>query len=194
MKKRLFFFTFILLLVSGPAFAQGLSGETEVGTDGKGGSFFSQYLFYDFNRVNVLTRYFWVNGVLERGEFAVGPTMKLGDSVLKLQFGGTTDKDVMLAGTLSTKILGHDVFYIADGTLSTTEAPNTLYQKAFIALTKGGSWQFRVEDLQVGKKQEFLRIGLEYQRKLPHNSHLFIAPFYDPIKNGVGGQVGFRFF
>ena len=184
-----------LLLVSGSAFAQNLSGETEVGTDGKGEGFFSQYLFYDFKKVNVLTRYFYVNEVLQRGEFAIGPTLKLRNgNVLKLQFGGTTDKEVMLAGTFIAKIKGREVLYIADGKLSTQDGPHTLYQKLFVPLVKNGAWQFRVEDLQVDSDQGFLRVGLEYQHKIPDNAHIFVAPFYDPIQKAVGGQFGLRFF
>jgi hypothetical protein len=188
------FFTIFLLLVSGPAFARNLSGETEVGTDGKGDGFFSQYLFYDTENVNVLARYFSVKGVLRRGEFAIGPTLKLNDSnVLKLQFGGTTDKEVMLASTLISNIMGREVLYIVDGKLSTQDGPHTLYQKLFTPLVKSGMWQFRVEDLQVGSDQSFLRLGLEYRHKLPDNIHIFIAPYYDPIRKEVGGQFGLRF-
>ena len=68
-----------------------ISGETEAGSNGKGGSFFSQYLFYDFKDANVLTRYFVVNGAVNRGEFAIGPTFKLGKkTVVKPAFGATT--------------------------------------------------------------------------------------------------------
>lgn len=186
-----------LLIATGQLFAQSLSGEAEVGTDGRGEGFFSQYLFYDLKNVNVLTRYFWVNGVLRRGEFAVGPTLKFGNgSVLKFQFGGTTDREVMAAGLLVAKIAGHEILYIADGKLSTQDGPHTLYQKIFVLLDKGsfGSLQFRAEDLQVGSEQGFLRIGLEYQHNLPDSAHLFLAPFYDPIRKQVGGQVGLRFF
>lgn len=195
MKKVLFFVFVSLFLVSGSAFAQNLSGETEVGTDGKGEGFFSQYLFYDTDKVNVLTRYFYVNGVLQRGEFAVGPTLKLGNSnVFKFQVGGTTDKEVMLAGLLIIKVKGREVLYIVDGKLTTQGGPNALYQKLFIPVTKSDTWQFRVEDLQVGGKQGFLRIGLEYRHRLPDNAHVFVAPYYDPIRKAFGGQFGLRFF
>ena len=195
MKKSLFF-SIVLLLVSGPSFAQGLSGETEVGTNGNGGSFFSQYVFYDFSKVNVLTRYFYVNGVLERGEFSLGPTIGLGNGrVLKFQFGGTTDEEVQVAGLLVAKVKGHGILYIADGKLAIpSEQTHTFYQKLFVALTDKTTWQFRVEHLQVGKEQGFLRIGLEYQQGMPNGSHLYIAPFYDPINEKFGSQVGFRFF
>jgi len=195
MKKSMFLSIILLLFASGPSFAQGLSGETEVGTDGNGEGFFSQYLFYDFKHVNVLTRYFWVNEVLQRGEFAVGPTLELNNgNVLKLQFGSTTDKDVMIAGTLIAKVKGRGILYIADGKLATQAGlPNTLYQKLFVSLTANGTWQFRIEYLQVGDDQSFLRIGPEYQHKL-NNKQLFIAPQFDPIRKQVGGQIGVRFF
>lgn len=195
MRKYLLFTIAFLLLVSGPAFAQNLSGETEVGTDGKGEGFFSQYLFYDIKNVNVLTRYFCVNGVLQKGEFSIGPTLRLGDSnLLKLDFGGTTDKEVMVAGTLIVKIKGREILYIADGKLSTQGGLHTLYQKLFVPLVKSGRWQFRVEDLQVGGDQSFLRIGLEYRHDIQKNAHVFIAPQYDPIRKAAGAQFGVRFF
>lgn len=184
----------ILLFFPGSVFAQGLSGETEVGSDGKGEGFFSQYLFYDTKNTNILTRYFYVNGVLQRGEFALGPTLKFNQNyILKFQFGGTTDKEVMLAGLLIAKVKGREILYIADGKLSTQDGPHALFQKLFIPLVQSGRWQFRVEDLQVNRDQSFLRIGLEFQQKLPDNSHLFVAPFYDPIRKAVGGQFGLRF-
>ena len=195
MRKYLFFVIVSLLLSRQPVSAQNLSGETEVGTDGKGESFFSQYLFYDIEHVNVLARYFWVNGVLQRGEFAIGPTLKLNSgNVLKLQFGGTTDEEIMIAGLLIAKVRGREVLYIADAKLSTQDGPHVLYQKLFVPLTKGGAWQLRTEHLQVGSNQSFLRIGPEYLRNLPGSAHVFIGPYYDPIRKGVGGQVGIRFF
>lgn len=195
MRKALLFIAASLILVSGPAFAQGLSGETEVGTDGKGEGFFSQYLFYDVDHISVLTRYFWVNGVLRRGEIALGSTVKLGKStVLKLQFGGTTDREVMLAGLIVAKAKGHEILYIADEKLATQTGPDTLYQKIFVAMTKGGALQFRAEDLLVGNDHSFLRIGFEYRQALPHRTHLFVAPDYDPIRKAFGGQFGLRFF
>lgn len=195
MRKYLLFAITSLLLASGPAFAQNLSGETEIGTDGKGEGFFSQYLFYDTKNINVLTRYFYVNGVLKRGEFSVGPTLKLGNgNLLKLDFGGTTDKEVMIAGTLIAKIRGREILYIADCKLSTQGGPHMLYQRLFVPLVKSGRWQFRVEDLQVESDQSFLRIGLEYRQNIQKNAHVFIAPQYDPIRKAVGGQFGVRFF
>ncbi len=195
--KRLLLFVIISILVSGPSFAQGLSGETEVGSDGKGEDYFSQYLFYDFKNLNVLTRYFYVNGVLQRGEFAIGPTVALSkDNVLKFQFGGTTDKQVMLAGLLIAKACGRHILYIVDEKLSTQDGPNMLYQKIFVSLNQNqsDSWQFRSDGLTVGTKQVFWRIGLEYQHKLPDKKHIFVAPYYDPIRKSVGGQIGVRFF
>jgi hypothetical protein len=186
---------FLLLLPVSALAQQGWSGETEVGTDGKGENFFSQYVFYDVENYNVLVRYFWVNDALNRGEFAIGPTFKIKQqNVLKLQFGGTTDKDVMVAGLIVTKVANRGILYIADAKFSTTDSPNTLYQKVFVALNARGSFQFRAEHLQVGSVQGFLRLGAEYQQSLPRQTQLFVAPFYDPIKKTLGIQGGFRFF
>jgi len=196
MKKALLLGTILLCFWTKSAFAQELSGESEFGADGKGESSFSQYIFYDVDRANVLTRYFWVNHILEQGEFAVGPTIRLRTAnILKLQFGGTTNREVMLAGTLITRISGHNIVYIADGKIATKSgAPGNLYEKLFIALNKKGTWNFELQDLQVGREQEFLRIGGEYRHDLPHNLQLFVSPFYDPIRNAVGAETGFRFF
>ena len=177
--------------------AQGLGGETEAGSDGRGESFFSQYLLYDFASVNVLARYFWVNDVLQRGELALGPSFTFGDgaNALKFQFGGTTDREMMAGATLLAKVRGHEVFYTLDGKFATVRGEtSTLFQKVFVALNPEGSWQFRVEHLQVGREQGFLRIGVEGRKNLPGNSHLFLQPFYDPIRHkGLGAQAGFRF-
>lgn len=176
------------------ALAEGVSGETELGTDGKGEPFISQYVFYDTERSNLLTRLFWVEGVLNRGEFAYGPTLKMGEVGLKLQFGGTTNRDLMLGANIFSKIKNRDVFYIVDWKISTTDRPNTVYQKGWYQINGSGSWQFRVEDLQVGSKQAFLRIGVEYRRDTSKTTHLFVAPFVDPTNRGFGGQLGFRFW
>lgn len=143
-----------------------------------------------------MTRYFKVNGILERGEFALGPTINLNDNdKLKLQFGGTTDREIMLAYVLIDRLKGHDIIHIFDAKLATREeGANELYQKFFFAINKSGKWQIRIEDLQVGDKQSFLRLGIEYQQKIPDGAHIFIAPFYDPIHKSLGGQFGLRFF
>lgn len=195
MRKCLFFVIMFLFLLSKPVFSQNLSGETEIGTDGKGEGFFSQYLFYDLKNINILTRYFYVNKILRKGEFAIGPILKFSNNhVIKFQFGGTTDKEVMVAGLLIAKFRKQEILHIVDGKLSTQGGPYTLYQKLFITLAKNGTLQFRFEDLQVGSDQSFLRIGLEYRYNLPDSTHVFIAPNYDPIRKGVGGQFGLRFF
>lgn len=194
MHRGMFFAIIFILLASGPVLAQNMSGETEVGTDRKGGEFFSQYLFYDTKNINILARYFYVHNLIKRGEFAIGPTMKFNDNVLKLQFGGTTDSEVMLASTLSANIGGREFFYITDAKLSTRGGPYTLYQKLFVPLTKSGILQFRAEDLLVGGDQGFLRVGLEYRYNLSDTRHIFFAPFYDPFLKEFGGQFGLRFF
>ena len=190
-------FGLIIILFSVKTACAQLNGETEIGSNETGESFASQYVNYDFVRTNVLTRYFWVNRTLERGEFAVGPTFKLNeDTTLKFQFGGTTDREIMLAGTLATKIAGHDVLYIVDSKISTTGTANTLYEKVFIAMSPKGELQTRAEHLLVGSESAFLRLGIEGQIKLSTHAQIFFAPFYDPldINRSFGGQIGFRFF
>ncbi len=167
-----------------------------MGTDSKGQGSFSQFLFIDFQNVNFSVRYFWVDGVIDRWEFGAGPTIKMGNSnVLKLQLGGTTAQEVLLSGVLITKVLGRSILYIGSAELPTdNNAPNVLFQKLFIGLNQEGTWQFKVQDLQVGHKQSFLRFGVEYRQGLPHNSHLFFGPFYDPVRKAPGAHLGFRFF
>lgn len=196
MRYRLIFAVLITFLSCSGAAAQ-MSGETEAGSDGKGGSFVSQYLYYDFPRLNLLGRYFWVKGVLQRGEFALGPTLQLNKTTtVKLQFGGTTEQDVMVAGVILAKVKKRDAIYIGDAKLSTTAGhPSTFYQKAFFAFNEKGTWLARVEDLQAGEEQNFLRIGVKYQLQLHNNQcHFYLAPFYDPLVQTAGGQIGFRFF
>lgn len=192
MKKL--FFVIIVLSFSSSAWAQA-SGETELGTDRLGDEFFSQYIFYDWKEANLLTRYFWVNGVLNRAEFAFGPTVKIGGATVKLQFGGTTDREIMSAGLALGKVVGHQVMYIGDLKIPTrNEEQNEFFQKAFVALDEKSIWQFRIEMLNVSRDLVFLRIGVEYQHQFNDKHHLYAAPFYDPIVRKWGGQVGFRFF
>ena len=195
MTKVLLSSVLLVVLVSSSAFGQNLSGETEVGSDGKGEGFFSQYVFLDTKHVNLLTRYFYTNGVLQRGEFAAGPTLHLNNgNLLKLQFGGTTDREMMVAWTLIFKVKGHEVIYIFDGKIATENGPNTLYQKLWVPLVKSGRWQARVEHLHVASSQSFFRLGIEFQQKFPDDTMLYVAPFYDPIRKATGGQFGLRFF
>lgn len=206
-------FSIFLSLAAVPAFAQGWSGESEVGTDLRGGAFVSQYAFYDFADehgkpccMNFLARYFWVNDTLHRGEVAFGPTFRIGKAVLKLQpglaIGANDEYDFMAAGVFSVAVRGHYVLYIADYKKnmqkSVDEKPDAsvLYQKLFVALTKNGRWQLRAEHLRVGRTTGFLRLGGEYQHKLGKSGsqHLYLAPFYDPVVGKPGVQAGYRFF
>ena len=173
------------------------SGETEFGSDGKSGTFFSQYLFLDAKQWNLVGRYFWVNNALNRVEFAAGPTIKFGRNhgLLKFDFGGTSDQEVMLAGTLVIKVFGRDIVYIGDGKVATQpDALSQYYQRFFLPIDKKAVWQFRTEHLFVGGAQAFFRIGGEYQWQFNPHAHIYIAPFYDPIVRSPGGQVGFRCF
>ena len=189
----LLFGSFVFLLIVGSSEAQELSGETEVGSDGT--PFVSQYIFCDGRHINVLARYFRVKDGLNRGEFAAGPTIKVGGNTVKLQFGGATDKNIMVAGTAIISLLaGHAILYIADAKFPIRSGPKTLYQKVFIAFNRNGSFQFKAEHLLVGRLQGFLRVGGEYQNNMPHHTQFFAAPFYDLANDKFGGQVGFRFF
>ncbi len=196
-KKRLSVLIALVLVCAsvGSVFAQDVSCETELGTDSGGEHFFSQYVFFDTKNTNVLSRYFWVRGVLNRGELAAGPTLRFKKGqTLKLQIGGTTDREVMLALTYIAHFGTREVMYIADGKIATRDGPSTLYQKMFVPISSDSTWQLRVEHLQVGEKQNFLHIGVEVQRPLRGKKLLYIAPFVDPVIHGVGVQAGLRFF
>lgn len=195
-------FVVLLLAISsltGSVFAQNkASGESEFGTDGKGGTFFSQYLLADGPQWNGLARYFIVNNVLQRAEFAIGPTLPLGNggSLLKLTVGGTTDREIMTATTVLLKVAKRDIVYIGDGKIATQrDSLSAYYQKLFIPLLPNSTtWQFRAEHLFVDGVQAFMRIGFEYQYKTGEHTHLYFAPFADPVIKSAGAQIGFRFF
>lgn len=188
-------FTLMISLYSASAAcAAGWSGETEAGGAEKSPTFASQYVFYDAPHVNALARYFYVNDVLERGEFAVGPTFNIKGVTTKLQFGLTTNRDALFALTAIGSISGHTIIYIADAKVSTGERPSTFYEKLFVAITPGGTLQLRIEDFLVEKKNGFLRLGVEYRVSVTKSTHFFVAPFYDPDNHEWGGQAGIRFF
>lgn len=186
-----------LLLTATVSAQQGWNGETEVLTDGKEKSV-SQYLSYDAKDWGLTMRYFRVqhtNGHdgINRGEIAFGPTFHVKEQTeFKLQFGATTDKDIMVLGAVKTKLGHRTLNYTADVKLSTTHRHNTLFQKVSVVVDAKESFHFRGEHLQVGRTQEFLRLGPEYQQHLPRETHFFINPFADPIKKAVGIQLGFR--
>ncbi|OGN16322.1 MAG: hypothetical protein A3C88_00890 [Candidatus Yanofskybacteria bacterium RIFCSPHIGHO2_02_FULL_50_12] len=193
---RHFFITLVavvFLSASIPANAQ-VSGETEALTNGKGGSHVSQYVFYDWNTVNLVTRYFWVNNAVNQFEFGLGPTLKVHNTTLKLQFGGTTERSLMAAGVLLRQIAGRQLIYVADFKISTTEIPSELFQEASFAIDQNSVWQLHAEWLHLSRELVFLRLGGEYQLRFDSKRHLYIAPFYDPIVSSPGAMIGFRFF
>ena len=106
----------IVCTISTISFAQP-SGEFEVGSDGLGEIFVSEYVYYDFTSVNMLARYFIVSNVLGRAEFAIGPTLSINDNIVKLQFGGSTDGEVMMACVVITN-KWNGMLYIADAKIS----------------------------------------------------------------------------
>jgi hypothetical protein len=115
--------------------------------------------------------------------------------ILKFQFGGTTNREVMLAGTVITRIFDHSVVYIADGKLTTKGgAPSNLYEKLFVGLNKKGSWNlnFRIFRL-VACKSSFV-LARNIANLFPIIIQLFISPFYDPVRNAVGAETGFSAF
>lgn len=199
MRKFLFLLAMFAVVFSrSKILAQSVSGETELGTDGRGETFASQYAFLDGNRWNILVRYFGVHDAFRRVEFAAGPSFKFKSGLAKLQFGYTTGDGIMTAGLLIVNIKGHDVIYIVDGKLSTRGDPYELYQKLFVSVAKvgkGAEFLLRGENLRLGNSSSFLRIGVEGQVKLnSRNSHLFVAPFYCLDRRHLSGQVGLRIF
>ncbi len=190
--KRIVIITLFFLLTAVSAMAQ-VSGETETVVDGKGHPAISQYVFFDAKSWNGLVRYYGERNGLHRGEFAVGPTVKVGKTTLKLQFGGTTKREVMTAGVFIVPMGENAVVWIVDAKFSTTNDAHTLYQKLWVPLNRKGRFLFRIEDLQVGSSQAFLRIGAELRWGLPHKTTLFVAPFGDPKNKAVGFNAGLRY-
>lgn len=190
-----------------PASAGVWSGETEVGGAMKSSPFVSQYFLYDASALhpvpyNLFLRYFGIGQTVQRGEFALGPTLDVASVTAKFQLGVTTDLQAIVATRLATSLYGRSVVYIGDAKLGGSRRHNTFYQKAFVALVpydtlhKRSSFYLRVEDLVSDSEHEFLRLGAEYQyqKSRKQGLHFFLAPFYDPINTEVGAQGGMRFF
>lgn len=199
MKVRLSLtFVCAALLVSLPAFASGLSGESEVVLDKR--TEVSQYLFYDFSLKNnfpmsTFARYFRDGDIISRGEFALGPVLKLGAfGTLTPQMGGTTDKEVMIVSTLNGTIKDHTILYVIDSkTATASDGSNSLYQRLLIGLNDSGSLYLRGEYLLVRHDRGLARLGFEYRYHFSDSTNAFVAPFYDLVNNGFGLALGFRF-
>jgi hypothetical protein len=198
--RKVFVLAALMLVISNSAAFAQVSAESEVGTNRRDGEFGSQYVFYDWQSSNLLTRYFWVNDAVNRFELSYGPTLKAGDTIIKLQFGGTAHftgeahPQVMTATTIIGKIATHQVMYIGDVKWATrrSEDSDEFYQKLFVALDAKSVWQLRAESLTLGSEEIFLRLGFEYQYQLNAAHHFYAAPFYDPIAGTPGIQIGFR--
>ena len=193
--KRLFFAIAVLIFYNSALAQEGLNGETEIGTDGQHGEFFSQFLNYDGAKIGFVGRYFKVENVLEHGEFAVGPNVSTGALKAGLRFGYCTDHEVMTNLVISLSLSKTAIAtYICEGKFSTnSNIPTTIYQKFFFPLIPRGNFLFRIENLLVNKEIDFLRIGAEYEYVLSQTSHFFIAPFYDPpFQNETEGKVGIQ--
>jgi len=188
-----------LLTVSG-ASAQGIthSQEVEVGTDGLGGSFASDYIMFDTDRLNSFIRPFWVNDVLNRVEFGVGPTFKTGPLLHKLTFGFTTDRELMVAGLWIAKVGNRELMYIVDYKPAPGDTLTSLYQKAYYQLDGKGIVHARYEQLNIRSLGLiFVRPGVDVRipfKVREQGMHIFVAPFYDPKNESPGVQVGLRFF
>ena len=65
--RRIFFLVVAVTILSSTARAQeGFNGETEIGNNGEKVKFFSQFVNYEGQKFNAVTRYFWVEDVLKR--------------------------------------------------------------------------------------------------------------------------------
>lgn len=198
MMKQIWLAIFVLVRFAAPAVAQKISGESEVGTDGKRETFVSQYLNLDGKHWNVLARYFGVHEVLRRGEIAIGPSFNLNPGVIKLQVGYTTDREVMAAGLLVVRVAkDRDLVYIADGKFPTASGTWSLYQKAFLPWIRFSDTRellLRGEDLIVGGSESFRRVGVEFRAYgVARTVHGYFAPFLDFVRARPGAQIGFRF-
>ena len=184
-----------VMLVPASVTAQHISGETEFGTGGGEDNLQShQYLFVDWEHANALIRPFWVEGVLNRWEFAVGPTFNLGDVLFKTETGVTTDEQWMLGNVAIFSTLGLDFVHIADGKIGWGGGVTELYQKLFVNVTGLTRIQLRIASLVVEGDNVFLRVGPEYRHPIvTEGTHLFFNPFYETEGEKFGGIVGLRF-
>lgn len=194
MKKIAKAIILFLLLISESVTAQELKTETEFGTNGEGKHFFSQYVFYDEPAFGLRVRYFRVKNGVNRGEFGFGPTFKIKNVKVKVQFGFTTDRELMLVGSANFKLKNRIVTKIADAKFATQNGKhNSLFQKLFVGINNSNTVLFRTERSQVGKKQSYWRFGIELRKPVLDNSHFYIAPFCDPFRKSCGMQGGFRY-
>ena len=193
MRKAFFTLTIVAVFMATSVFAQ-VTGETEVGSDGRIEGFLSQYVFIDWKEINVLSRYFYVIGRVNRGELAIGPTISLGPTTAKLQIGGTTDKQLMMSTLVATHLFGRGIMYIFDTkSRHGPEHHQEIYQKLWVALDREGMVLFRYEDSVVGGRHMFVRLGFENSYRIDDKAYFFVAPFYDLVKKNVGAQTGIRF-
>lgn len=191
---------FLFLLFS--PFASGqyrLSTETEVGTDGSGNNFASQYVFQSYNRqgrvigVSSLARYFYVGNSVNRGEIAAGPNLRFEKGAIDTYVGGTTDKRLLVAavGVLFlpkrvTAVVISDPKVTLDGSHS-----GTWFRKVWLGR---GYLHLRWEDLYVERVGVvFGRMGAEARiRPFNKSCELFVSPFYDYVNGKTAVQGGVR--
>ncbi len=218
MLKQLGVSIFLLFFVSTPSHAQGvkmgkitLTGEVEFTQDQKGRQTYDLYMFGHTRNIEFLGRATDVENSIRRMELSLGKSFALFPNqdkkprIVIIGYAGLTTDGAIYTPVvvvfnfrcLNGAYIADPKFYYYHGQPEYLHS-NTLYQKSYIDLTKGGGWQFRWERLQaVGNLTIFNRFGIERRiwvrnETLGKNSHFHISPFVDTANKQVGFYTGFR--
>ncbi len=177
-----------------------LKTETEAGTDGKGNSYLSQYVFYNKDMdgrklgLSASARYSNAEKSLHRWEFAFGPNWHSKKASFDSYFGGTTDGKLMLATAGSMSLPKGLAFVgISDPKFPVKQFPSlgTWYSIVWIGR---GHYQFRWEGLRIKKSGlVFGRVGPELRHNLASKKiEIYVNPYYDIANRKRAFVAGIR--
>ena len=182
-----------------------LNEETEIGTDGSGHFFSSQYAFYAYHKerkivgLSMLVHYFKVSNEVKenrvkRIEWGLGPDVNFRRVSLHSYIGRTTDSRVF-AAAVGVVFLPADFIFVGifDAKFpfgSKRGEPKTWFRK--VSLSRG-RFAFRWEDFQIERcGTAFGRVGGEIRIHPRKKVELFSNPFYDYHAGKIGIQSGVR--
>lgn len=162
---------------------EGISFESEVGVNFKGDVFASQYVFLKAKKIGGLSRLFWEKGHTAKGDFAIGPRFAKKNFEAELFFGGTTDREVMVAGLLSKGKLE----YWGDLKLPTKKhREKSFEQRISFRLWADRNVSFRSDNRWKGKELEYWSVGLNFDQRFNSRTVGSVFPFYDPKNKALG--------